>query len=328
MKVGIVGCGGIGFRRAEAVSKIDDLELSVVADISLERAKKLANEFGCESTEDYNNVVNSDVDIIIISTTNDKLVEVAKAAIKNKKHVLIEKPAARNPKELKDLQDEAKDQEVKVKIGFNHRFHPAIMKAKEMVDQGLVGELMFIRARYGHGARKGYDKEWRAIPEISGGGEMLDQGSHIIDLSRWFLGDFSEAMGFSQTMFWDMEVEDNCFAILRTEKKQVAFLHASCTQWKNIFSFEIFGRTGQINIEGLGRSYGVETLKFYKMKPEFGIPDINIYEYPSDDDSWKKELEDFIKDIKEDRIPNGNLDDAMKTLKHVFEIYEWSKKNS
>ena len=101
---------------------------------------------------------------------------------------------------------------------------------------------MFIRARYGHGGRVGYDKEWRAQPELSGGGEFIDQGVHLIDLARWFLGDFNEMQGFAHTYFWNMPVDDNGFLLLKTPKKQVAFLHASCTEWKNLFSFEIYGK--------------------------------------------------------------------------------------
>ena len=133
----------------------------------------------------------------------------------------------------------------KVRVGFNHRYHPALLKAKELVNAGELGELMFVRGRYGHGGRIGYDREWRANPELSGGGELIDQGVHMIDLSRWFLGDFSEIQGYAHTYFWDMPVDDNGFMILRTAKNQTAFLHVSCTEWKNLFSLEIYGRNAK-----------------------------------------------------------------------------------
>jgi predicted dehydrogenase len=181
---------------------------------------------------------------------------------------------------------------------------------------------MFIRARYGHGARPGYDKEWRAYKKIAGGGEMLDQGSHIVDLSRYFMGEFTEVTGSCNKFFWDMEVEDNCFAILKTKTGNVAQLHASCTQWKNIFSFEIFCRTGQINIDGLGRSYGKETLTFYKMKPGMGIPDKFVFDWKDKDVSWEREFVNFLESIEKDKEPNGNIYDALECINIIYKLYE------
>ena len=123
------------------------------------------------------------------------------------------------------------------------------------------------------GCRVGYDKEWRAQPELSGGGELIDQGVHLIDLARWFLGDFTDVQGHAHTYYWDMPVDDNGFLLLKTTSKQVAFLHASCTEWKNLFSFEIYGQTGKIDINGLGGSYGVERISYYKMSPTMGPPE-------------------------------------------------------
>ena len=92
--------------------------------------------------------------------------------------------------EIEDLMTLAGEEKVCVRVGYNHRFHPALQKARELVDAGALGPLMFIRARYGHGGRVGYDREWRADPNLSGGGELIDQGVHLIDLAGWFLGDF------------------------------------------------------------------------------------------------------------------------------------------
>ena len=184
---------------------------------------------------------------------------------------------------------------------------------------------MYIRSRYGHGGRPGYEKEWRAVPEISGGGELIDQGVHLIDLARWFLGDFEEISGFAATYFWDMPVDDNGFLLLKTPKKQVAFLHASCTEWKNIFSMEIYGKTGKLIIEGLGGSYGVERLSLYKMLPEMGPPETTIWEFPMADNSWQVEFTEFLTDIKLQRQCNPGIQDAYQALKIVEKIYKESK---
>jgi predicted dehydrogenase len=210
---------------------------------------------------------------------------------------------------------------VQVRVGFNHRYHPALLKARELFDAGALGELMFVRGRYGHGGRIGYDKEWRANPELSGGGELIDQGVHLIDLARWFLGDFSHVTGFAHTYFWQMPVDDNGFVLLRTPREQTAFLHVSCTEWKNLFSFEIHGRDAKLHVEGLGGSYGVERLAYYKMLPQMGPPETTIWEYPRGDDSWAIEFAEFLEDIRLGRTPSASLNDARAALAIVEHIY-------
>ena len=183
---------------------------------------------------------------------------------------------------------------------------------------------MFVRGRYGHGGRAGYDKEWRADPTLSGGGELIDQGVHLIDLARWFLGDFSEVTGFVHTYYWQMPVDDNGFMLLKTPRQQVAFLHVSCTEWKNLFSLEIYGRDAKLHIEGLGGSYGVERLAYYKMLPQMGPPETTIWEYPMGDTSWQAEFTEFLEDIRLGRTPSSNLYDAQAALVIVKKIYRES----
>ena len=180
---------------------------------------------------------------------------------------------------------------------------------------------MFIRGRYGHGARLGYDREWRAYPVLSGGGELIDQGPHLIDLSRWFLGEFSDVQGFAHTYFWDMPVDDNGFMLLKTANKQVAFLHVSCTECKNLFSMEIYGSQGKLDISGLGGSYGVERVTHYHMLPQMGPPETQSWEYPMADNSWELEMNDFYDDIAFDRDPSAGLSDAYEALKIIEKIY-------
>lgn len=321
--VAILGCGLIGRRRAQALG---NARLIVCSDLEEKRAQSLAAEFsGCESTTDWRSAVRrADVDMVVIATTNNALVETSLAAMQAGKHVLVEKPAARNTAELDLLLASAQKNDVRVRVGFNHRYHPALRQARDLVDSGELGELMFIRGRYGHGGRKGYDREWRANPALSGGGELLDQGVHLIDLSRWFLGNFVNVQGFAHTYYWDMPVDDNGFMLLKTAKGQTAFLHVSCTEWKNLFSLEVYGRNAKLHIEGLGGSYGLEKLSFYKMTREMGPPDTVIWEYPRGDDSWALEFAEFLEDIRTRRMPSANLLDARAALVVVEEIYRES----
>jgi predicted dehydrogenase len=321
MRVGIVGCGLIGHKRARALG---ESRLVAAADTNLGRAEQLAAQFpGCAAGTEWQALVaRDDVDLVIVATTNDALAPITLAAIEHGKHVLVEKPAARNAGELHPLVAAARDAGVTVKVGFNHRFHPAFQKARRIFDSGHLGPLMYIRARYGHGGRLGYDREWRADPAIAGGGEMLDQGVHLIDLARWFAGDFSHVGGHVGTFFWNMPVEDNGFALLKTERGQVAWLHASCTEWKNLFCFEIFGRDGKLQIDGLGGSYGVERLCFYKMLPQMGPPETTIWEYPGEDRSWRDEYAYLLACIQAGRQPEGTLADALAALDIIGRLYQ------
>jgi len=321
LKVGIIGCGFIGQKRASALGP--NGKLIACADIELNKAKFLADRFNAKSYSDWRDLIAiKDIDILIISTLHDSLAEITLAAVNSGKNVLVEKPAARTSTELEKILLALQKSSVKVHVGFNHRYHRALIKSKDIVLSGVLGDLMFIRARYGHGARLGYELEWRADPKLSGGGELIDQGPHLIDLSRWFLGDFSEVNGFAHTFYWNMPVDDNGFMLLKTPKKQVAFLHASCTEWKNLFSMEIYGKNGKLDISGLGGSYGLEKLTYYKMLPQMGPPETISWEYPMTDDSWAVEMSEFYGDILQDRAPSASLNDAYQALKIIEQIYK------
>jgi predicted dehydrogenase len=321
--VAIVGCGLIGQKRAKSLG---EGRLVVCVDLDLARATSLAEAAGARATATTDAMLSMpEVDVVIVATLHDSLAEIAQAAIEAGKHVLVEKPAARSAAELEGLIAAAAHGGVKVRVGFNHRFHRAFRKSRELVDAGALGELMFVRARYGHGGRPGYDREWRADPVRSGGGELLDQGPHLIDLAGWFLGRFTDVQGFAHTYYWDMPVDDNAFLLLKTAKGQAAFLHVSCTEWKNTFSMEIYGRAGKLEISGLGGSYGMERVTFYKMLPEMGPPETTTWEYPMADDSWSVEIGEFYQDIRSNRTPSPGLDEAREVLSVIDRIYNGSE---
>jgi predicted dehydrogenase len=320
LRAAIVGCGLIGRKRAAALPAGT---VTVCCDVSSERASKLAEatEGSTSSTDWEATVRREDIDAVFVATTHDQLAPVAAAAAAAGKHVLIEKPGARSSAELDPVANAARKSGALVRIGFNHRYHRAFRKAREIFESGALGEMMFIRGRYGHGGRPGYDREWRAVKEISGGGELIDQGAHLIDLSRWFLGDFPCVRGTARTYFWDMPVEDNGFLLLETARGQVAFLHASWTEWKNLFSFEISGRVGKLEISGLGGSYGPERLTWYQMSPEMGPPETFAWEYPMADDSWHAENAAFLEDIRLGRQPDPGIVDAQAALRVIESVY-------
>ena len=323
MNIGIVGCGAVGEKRARHLA---GARLVHCTDLDRARAEHIAALApGCTAGTEWCELVERrDLDAVVIATPQDAQVEIARAAIGAGLHVLIEKPAARHVEELLDLPALAAQHVVRVRVGFNHRYHRAFQQARRLVDSGVLGPLLFIRARYGHGGRPGYASEWRAQPARSGGGELIDQGVHLIDLARWFLGDFVDVTGFAHTYFWDMPVDDNGFMLLKTAARQVAFLHVSCTEWKNTFSWELYGRDGKLQVDGLGGSYGVERLSWYKNLPQMGPPETTIWEYPMADNSWETEMAAFIEDIRSGREPSAGLPDAIAALAVVAKIYAQS----
>jgi predicted dehydrogenase len=323
LNVGIIGCGAVGTKRAHHLA---GARLLHCVDSHASRASRLAaSSVGCTFGTSWHEMLHrSDIDAVIIATTPDAHATIARAAVSAGLHVLVEKPGARRVDELQGLQQLAAHHGVQVRVGFNHRYHRAFRQARHLVDSGVLGPLLFVRARYGHGGRLGYDHEWRARPECSGGGELIDQGVHLIDLARWFLGEFVEVDGFAHTYFWDMPVEDNGFMLLKTATQQAAFLHVSCTEWKNTFSWELYGRDGKLQVDGLGGSYGVERLTWYRMRPDMGPPETTLWEYPAADDSWSSEMSEFIEDIRLGRGPSPGLQDASAALTVVAELYSRS----
>jgi predicted dehydrogenase len=319
MRVGIAGCGLIGGKRAVALSSED--RLVAVYDPASDRARSLAGKHGAEACSTLDDLV-AKSDAVVVATSNDQLAAVAMVAARAGKHVVIEKPGARNAAELEPLARLAREKGIVVKVGFNHRFHPAAQKAKALLETGDYGDVMFLRGRYGHGGRLGYEKEWRADPAVSGGGELIDQGVHLIDLARWFLGDeLVDVQGRVETYFWKMPVDDNAFLTLGTKARQVAHLQVSCTEWKNLFALEIYARHAKLHWEGLGGSYGPERLTLWQMRPEMGPPDGVTYEYSPADKSWALEWADFARAVATKTRPCGDVQDALAALRVVDRVY-------
>ena len=322
MNYAIIGCGLIGKKRV--TGRPAGAKLVVTCDTNLARAEELVKLAKAgRSCADFNDAVaDPQVEVVFVATLNSTLQPIALAAVKQGKHVLVEKPAGISVAELDELEAAAKKTGALVRVGYNHRYHPACLKALEIFRSGALGSMMFVRGRYGQGGRLGYEKEWRADPKLSGGGELIDQGVHLIDLAGIFLGEFTTVEGHATTYFWKMSVDDNAFLSLRNAAGNTAWLHVSCSEWKNLFSLEIYGRDAKLHWEGLGGSYGIERLTYYQMLPQMGPPETTIYEFPRGDESWKIEMAEFFEDIKLKRCPVPGLKEAKAALAVVEKIYQ------
>lgn len=326
-KVGIVGAGFIGRKRAEVARAHADCQVRLVYDLDEGAAAALAAACSAEVAPSWSDLAAADLDIVVVATTHDALASISAACLQAGKHVLCEKPMGRHPAEARLAVEAAAATGKVLKAGYNHRYHPAVQKVFHACRSGQLGPLMNIRGRYGHGGRPGYDREWRAIPEKAGGGELLDQGAHLIDLAQWLLGDFAEVSGYVETHFWDMKpLEDNAYGLFRTAGGQVASLHVSWTQWKNLFSFEVYGRDGYAIAEGLGRSYGPEQARIGRRRPEGGAPDEEIAAFTGEDASWALEWDDFLRGVDGSGTPYALGAEALQTLEWVYRLYEASER--
>ena len=331
LRVGIVGMGKMGKIRAEVVCSHPDLKLCAVCDIDSNIKKHYPEVM---FYKDYNNLIESNVDIVMVCTYNGVAPEIVIKALNQGKHVFCEKPPGRSVEDVeKIIEAERSNPGMKLKFGFNHRYHYAIMETKSMVDSRRFGDILWMRGVYGKCGGIQFENSWRNSSNIAGGGILLDQGIHMVDLFRYLSGEFTDIQSIVTTSFWNITVEDNAFVLLSNERNQVAMLHSSATQWKHRFSLEICLQGGYININGLlstTRSYGDESLTFARRQFEdetyaFGKPREETI-YFDRDDSWALEIADFATAIQEETpIHSGNSYDALRVMQLVEQIYNVSR---
>lgn len=313
MNIGIVGCGLIGNKRANFISK-DDVIIAT-ADLDINSSKSIPSHM---SYQDYKSVTRSRAtDVIIVATPNKFLAEVAIDALEHGKHVLIEKPAGINSNELWHISNAGFQSNKKIWVGYNHRWHPAMLSTRNILAENMLGDIMFCRGLYGHGGRKGMENEWRS--EV---GELVDQGSHLIDLAYNFFNksEWCHVDGLTPSYYWKGYADDNAFMTLVNKNRQIAFLHASCTEWRNMFQFEIYGTLGKLRIDGLGGSYGIEKLTWYDMENQETFPKIQTWTYPEPDNSWELEWGAFKNIIKHDLNPTSSIEDAISVMEAIEKI--------
>lgn len=323
MRVSIIGAGLQCNRRAPVLVEREDTEIVSIAAQKLEHAEAACSKYGGEPTDDWRKAIDrKDVDAVIIATPPHIHADISIAAMELGQHVLCEKPLTRTVEEAERMVAKAKETGKVLKCGFNHRFHPAVWEAKQMMDRGELGKPLFARCRYGICGRPGYENEWRADPEQAAGGQFLEQGIHGMDLFRWFLGEITEVTAMtSQHYFRDQPLDDGGMGLFRAENGATASLHTTLVQWQNMFSFEVFGEDGYAQIEGLGASYGNE--KLITGKRDFTAPfqDHVVY-FRGGDKSWKIEWEEFVRAIDTGEDPIGNGNDGLASMKIALAAYE------
>lgn len=321
-KVAIIGAGLQARRRITPILDGKDHEVAWIVDLEERKAAALGSGTGAKIATSWRDAVSDPgVGIVLVLTYPDSHAEIAIAALESGKHVLCEKPLTRTLDEARALAATATRTGRVLKCGFNHRHHPAVLAAHKLVMAGEIGKPTFGRARYGIGGRTGIEKEWRSDPRVVSGGQLMEQGIHVVDLFRWFIGEVARVTGFTSTTRWPIApLEDNGFALLETTSGAICSVHSSLTQWTNLFEFEVYGETGSVTIEGLGTSYGVEKLHVARHDPT-GPFAKNTIEFRGGDGSWKSEWDELLRAIDERRAPLGSGDDGLRAMEIVDAVY-------
>jgi predicted dehydrogenase len=326
LRIGLIGLGKMGRIRANEIGKRDDCVLVIGSD----PAEGLHSQYpGIETHTDARAVLEADVDAVFVCTPNRFTPDLVVEALDRGRHVFAEKPPGRTLGDVQRiLEAERRNPGRVLKFGFNHRYHAGIMEAKRILDSGRMGDILWMRGVYGKAGGDGFENEWRSQREYSGGGILLDQGIHMIDLFRLFGGEFEEVKSMVTTAYWNVDMEDNAFALLRGANGRIAMLHSSSTQWKHRFSLEIYTTEGFVSVNGIlssTRSYGDETITVARRQMGTGAPMGKPREetmYFDTDPSWELELAEFM-DCVYGRagIAHGTSRDALAAMDLVHRIY-------
>lgn len=321
----VVGAGLIGTQRVKALARLPGTQIKWIVDLDEKKGRELSQTCGAQYSSRWEEVAgDSSVNAIIVCVYHDTAPQVSLAALKNKKHVLCEKPLGRNAKEALALVNQAEQNQRILKTGFNYRHYPGIAKAYQLMQQKVVGDIKIMRIVLGHGGRPGYEKEWRTDPEKGGGGALLDPGVHCLDLMRWFCGEPRRASFYPSNAFWPIRHEDNALALFQFDNNVTTFVQSSITEWRNKFRLEIIGTDGYIRVEGRGGSYGAQQLtyapKWWWLKSP---PAEEVVEtYPNGDESFYEETKEFVEAIRQGRQPIGNGRDGLRVAEIVDQLYE------
>lgn len=327
IRAGIIGLGKMGQTRARVLEACPDAELVCGYDPHPHAFAQIFPEV--RLADRLEDVLNAPVDAVFVCTPNRYTPATVIAALDAGKHVFCEKPPGRSIADIRAIiEAEKRHPELKLAFGFNHRYHAGIQEAKRIIESGRLGRILWLRGIYGKSGGPRFDQEWRSQKDLAGAGILLDQGIHMLDLFRYFCGDFVEVKSMVATALWDINVEDNAFALLRDAQGRIALLHSSSTHWKHRFTLEIFMSDGYLSVNGIltsTRSYGDETIsvarKQFQGGVEMGKPREEIIFFDTDP-SWEREVAEFLQHIRGNTpVESGTSEQALRAMELVFAIY-------
>lgn len=323
----IIGMGRMGKTRYVAMKKHGHFEITGLCDNDISQL----GEYDINKYEDWKCSIDQErPEIVVVCTVNAVIPQVVCYALEKGCHVFAEKPPGKTLEDALTMKKAfLKHKNQILKFGFNHRYHYSVIEAKSLIDSGFLGKVVNIRGVYGKAGNL-QKSEWRNDIEIAGGGILLDQGIHMLDLLRYFVGDFKFVKGFTEKLVWkEAAGEDTAFITLKTDSGKVATLHSSAIQWKHKFDMDITCTNGYIALNGLltsTKSYGEERITYYRKDLEQKSGKLgNPTEYTmcfDEDSSWDFEIEEFYKAIKGEKpIMNGTIDDAVAVMELIDKVY-------
>ena len=327
IKVAIIGYGLVGNRRKFFIERNRKYKLKYISDI------KFKKKFSRKNIDYFNNhkeIPTENIDAVFVTLPNSYAPSISKYFLKRNIHVFCEKPPAKTLKEVLSLNKFYKKlKNIKLKYGFNHRYHLSVQKAKAILSKNTLGKIIIARGVYGKSRIINFSKNnWRSKKKEAGGGILLDQGIHMLDLLRYLVGDFNEYKSFISNKYWNYDVEDNAFALMRNESGIIASIHSTATQWQHKFSLEIICSKGSLLLDGIlsgTKTYGKEKLKIFPgSQPYLHLNNaktktFNFYIDPS----WKQEVDEFADVIlKNKKVREGTIDDAIAVMRMVESIYK------
>jgi predicted dehydrogenase len=326
LRVGIAGFGVVGKRRKNCIASHPRLRVVAVCDQTFADEGVLAD--GVRYYRDYRRLLTQSFDVLFVCLTNDMAAEVTIAGLEADLHVFCEKPPGRSVEDIvKVIACERRHPHLKLMYGFNHRYHESVQDALRILRSGELGRVINMRGMYGKAKLVTFNQpDWRTKRDIAGGGVLLDQGIHMVDLMRLFGGEFDQVQSFLSNGHWGYDVEDNAYALMRTAGGVVGMLHSSATQWRHRFHLDINLERGSLILGGIlsgTKSYGAETLTLVRADPDNdqGDPWEQVTRY-NHDPSWDDEITAFALSIVNDRaVQSGTSDDALRTMQLVFRIY-------
>jgi predicted dehydrogenase len=325
LRVGIAGYGVVGKRRRQVIDRHPALGTVAVCDRSFPDEGRFPD--GIRYYRDYDSMLNAEtLDMLFVSLTNDVAPDATIAGLERGVHVFCEKPPGRDLADIaRIVRCERRRSGLKLKFGFNHRYHDSVRDALRIVRSAELGGIINLRGVYGKSAIINFESNWRTRREIAGGGILLDQGIHMVDLLRLFAGEFVDVNSIVSNQHWKHDVEDNAYALMRTAEGRIAILHSSATQWRHRFSLEIALERGALILSGIlsgSKSYGAETLTVvWAEEKDAGDPREQTTRY-NQDNSWRDEIEDFADAVISNRpVVEGSSEEALKTMHLVYRIY-------
>lgn len=327
LRVGITGLGKMGIIRAKEIQKRPEVSLVAGYDPN---PKQFMDLFPSVKIVPNIEELLANIDVLFVCTPNRFTAESIVAGLNAGKHVFSEKPPGRTLEDIHAIiAAERRNPKLKLQFGFNHRYHGGIQEAKRIMDSGRLGHILWLRGIYGKCGGSDFERQWRNNKELAGAGILLDQGIHMVDLFRFFLGDIIEVKSMVTTAYWNIDVEDNAFALMRSREGKIGMLHSSSTQWKHRFSLEIYLSDGYISVNGIlssTRSYGDETVSVARKQFDDGFAQGKPREeiiYFDTDPSWELEVAAFLENIFLDKkVESGNSEQALKAMELVYAIYQ------